>query len=266
MSDDVHSIVVATDLSPRSDRAIDRAFQLGREKEAAVHVVHVVEPESTISPLDVRRVLPDPSAKVDIRLPYGPAPRAIADTARSVNAGLIVTGVARFNTLTDFVTGTAVDHLVRNADCPVLVVKQRAQAPYQRLLVATDFSKGAKAALLAAARLFPNAELHLVHAYHVPFESRLKSQGVRDIALEEAEKKLEGLLSELPGDLLTRVKPKLASGETSRVIAQAVGELWPDLVVIGAHGVSGFVQATLGSVASDLLARVTPDTLVVPNR
>jgi nucleotide-binding universal stress UspA family protein len=259
----VRSILVATDLTSRSDRAVDRALELGREWNADVHVVHAIERDAPTTALDVRRVLPDPGAKASVSLPYGPAPKAITDTARELNADLLVTGVARYNDLGDYLLGTAVDHVVRHAAAPVLVVKQRVHGPYQRLLVASDFSKGAKAALLGAAALFPEARLHLVHAYHVPFESRIKSDDIREIARSEAQQQLDALLAELPEDLRGRVEPHLAAGEPGIVLDEVAGDVWPDLVVIGARGVSGLVQAALGSVASSLLQRIAADTLVV---
>ncbi|AYV48707.1 universal stress protein [Caulobacter flavus] len=263
MSQAVRSILVATDLAPRSDRAVDRALELGREWNADVHVVHAIERDAPTTALDVRRVLPDPGAKASVSLPYGPAPKAITDTARERGVDLLVTGVARYNDLGDYLLGTAVDHVVREAPCPVLVVKQRAHGPYQRLLIATDFSKGARAALLGAAALFPDARLHLVHAYHVPFESRIKSDDVRDIARSEAQGKLDALLADLPEDLRARIEPHLAAGEPGAVLDQVARDVWPDLVVIGARGISGLVQAALGSVASTLLQRIPVDTLVI---
>ncbi|MDG2527853.1 universal stress protein [Caulobacter endophyticus] len=259
----VRSILVATDLAPRSDRAVDRALELGREWNADVHVVHAIDRDAPTTALDVRRALPDPGAKASVSLPYGPAPKAITDTAREMAADLLVTGVARYNHLGDYLLGTAVDHVVRNAPCPVLVVKQRPHGPYRRPLIASDFSRGAKAALLAAAALFPEAPLHLVHAYHVPFENRVKSEDIRDIARAEAQDKLNALLADLPEEVRSRVKPHLAVGEPGGVLEQVAGKVWPDLVVIGARGISGLMQAALGSVASSLLERVHADTLVV---
>ena len=117
--------------------------------------------------------------------------------------------------------------------------------------------------MLGAAALFPEARLHLVHAYHVPFESRIKSDDIREIARSEAQQQLDALLAELPEDLRGRVEPHLAAGEPGIVLDEVAGDVWPDLVVIGARGVSGLVQAALGSVASSLLQRIAADTLVV---
>ena len=47
------------------------------------------------------------------------------------------------------------------------------------------------------------------------------------------------------------------------MLDEVAGEVWPDLVVIGARGISGLVQAALGSVVSSLLQRIAADTLVV---
>ncbi len=265
MTHPVRSILVATDLTSRSDRAVDRALELGREWSADVHVVHAIERDAPTTALDVRRVLPDPGAKASVSLPYGPAPKAITDTAREMGSDLLVTGVARYNDLGDYLLGTAVDHVVRNASAPVLVVKQRPHGPYQRLLIGSDFSKGAKAALLGAAALFPEAKLHLVHAYHVPFESRIKSEDVRDLARAEAQRKLDALLADpdLPETVRAKITPHLEPGEAGAVLDEVARQVWPDLVVIGARGISGFVQAAIGSVASTLLQRIGVDTLVI---
>ena len=41
---DERPIMVATDLSARDDRAVDRAIALGRSRHHRVHVVHVTRP------------------------------------------------------------------------------------------------------------------------------------------------------------------------------------------------------------------------------
>src|SRR3546814_4410211 len=79
---------------------------------------------------------------------------------------LIVTGVARYNSIGDYLLGTVVDHIVRRAQAPVLVGRRRPAHPYRRIVVATDLSDCSRAALLSAARLFPGADFTLVHAFH----------------------------------------------------------------------------------------------------
>ncbi len=55
----------------------------------------------------------------------------------------------------------------------------------------------------------------------------------------------------------------VAKGDVQTVMEQRVLRDAPDLVVIGSHGRSGWVQAPLGSQASNLLKRLPSDVLVV---
>lgn len=267
-------VLVATDLSARCDRAVDRAVMLANEWRTRLNVVHVLEAGSRVAEdfalakETVRAILPDPDADIDILLPKGSAPEEIARAARDSGSGIIVTGVARYNHVGDYLLGTAVDHVIRHADVPVLVVKQRPRGPYRRILAATDFSPPSRAALLKAAELFPDAAIDLVHAYHVPYEAWLNSEEVRAEVQEEAQHEMSAFLNDsaLPDSLRQRITPRLDYGETDRVMATALAESNADLVVLGTHGCSGLAHAAIGSTAESLLSWVKPDTLMVRQR
>src|SRR5690606_33810109 len=96
---------------------------------------------------------------VEILLVQGSAPRAIAETAAQAGADILLVGPARFNSLTDFVLGTAVDYLLRHASTPLLVVRDKPFNPYRHVLVAVDFSAPSAAALTVAAALFPSCSI-----------------------------------------------------------------------------------------------------------
>lgn len=261
-------VLVATDLSGRDDRALDRALQLARQQGTRASVVHVLaaghEPGEAMT-AEVRQSLADPAADVDILLPSGSAPATIAATADQCGAGLIVVGVARMTELRDYILGTAVDYVVRHARVPTLVVKRRPHKPYAKILIATDFSDGSRAALLAAAAQFPDARLDLINAYHVPFEGRIKSADVHDLAKSESERMMEEFLQHesIPQQLRSRVVVHIRKGQVEEAVRLAFGELETDLFAIGAHGASGFVHATIGSRAAALLRWAPMDTLVV---
>lgn len=265
------SVLVATDLSPRCDRAVDRAAQLAAEWGVRLKVVHVLDeaPKGEVSARltedAVRASLPDPDAQADILLPTGSPPSTIAATAEEQGSGVIVTGVARFNDMRDYVLGTAVDYIIRHASVPVLVVKQRPRAPYRTLLVATDLSDMSRAALVHAAALFPDAALHLVHAAQLPFETWLDSDQARIELQADAKHKLARFLEHpnVPQEVRDRVQLRIGYGEVATVLDEALAETGADLLVIGTEGASGLRQATLGSTTASLLAWVPQDTLVV---
>ena len=264
-------VLVATDLSARCDRAVDRAVVLADYWRVRLKVVHVLEAgskaaeELALAKESVRSVLPDPGADVDILLPAGSAPEEIASAASETGSGIVVTGVARYNHVGDYLLGTAVDHVVRNADVPVLVVKQRPHGQYGRMLVATDLSDCSRAALLEAAELFPDAAINLIHAYHVPYEGWLNSEEVRTEIGDEAQQAMSAFLNDpaLSDALRERITAKLDYGETATVVAKALEDSAADLVVLGTHGHGGLVHATIGSTAESLLSWVKPDTLMV---
>lgn len=214
----------------------------------------------------VRSVLPDPDADVEILTPTGSAPQAIADAARAQNAGLIITGVARYNSVGDYVLGTAVEKIIGQAAAPVLVVKQRPHGPYRRLLCAVDFSDHSGQALATALRLFPDREVIVLHAFHVPFESRQKDAYVREETEANIQREFAVFLKKcsLTEQERQRLNIRLGYGGVGRVIQDEIDRSGVDLVVFGTHGRGGFRQATIGSIASRLLQAVRPDTLVVP--
>ena len=264
-------ILVATDLSARSDRAVDRATMLAGQWGVRLLVLHALEPGSRLESnpelaVDlIRDVLPDPKADVDIISVTGPAPSLIVERAASAGCGLIVTGVGRFIHVGDCFIGTAVDHVVRCARVPVLVVKRRPHRRYSTIMVATDYSSCSKAALLAVAGMFQDAAIHLVHAYHVPYEGWLRSEEVKEDVTKSARVELEAFLQDqtIPDDVRVRVSTHLCHGEPHTVIGNMADELGADLVVLGTHGRGGFLPALVGSVAEALLRYVSRDTLMV---
>lgn len=264
-------VLVATDLSARSDRAIDRATMIAQQRGVRLLVLHALVPGSRLesrlveAEAAIRATLPDPRADVDVIPAMGSAPDMIVKASASADCELIVTGVARFNHVGDYFVGTAVDHVVRNAIAPVLVVKQRPHEPYGSILIATDYSSCSRAALLTAAALFPEAAIHLVHAYRVPYESWLPSDGVKEEMAAEAQKQLDAFVqaSDIPDVVRARINCHLGYGELPSVIADTANQINADLVVVGTHGRSGFLKAMIGSMAENLLRSVSADTLMV---
>jgi hypothetical protein len=69
------------------------------------------------------------------------------------------------NSLRTWLVGTTMEKIVRKGDRPVLAVKRPVRAPYDRVLVATDFSDPLRQALRLGLRLAPGAKIYLLHAY-----------------------------------------------------------------------------------------------------
>lgn len=263
-------VLLASDFTARSDRPLDRAIQLAEQRQGSLAIAHVLEKstkgdEAGISDR-LRAELPDAARHAELVVRKGSAPKVLGAIAAERASDLIVTGVARYNSIGDYFLGTAVDHIIRNADQPVLIARRRAVAPYGHLLVATDLSDCSRAALLAAAALFPDAAIRMVHAFHVPYEGWLKSDDIKADVRAEAQDELDAFLASIDAPVRSRLDAYVVEGEISSVVIQELSRTNADLLVLGTHGRSGFAHATIGSHAEALLAAVNVDVLMVRER
>lgn len=263
--------LLASDFTARSDRPLDRALWLTRKKGGRLVIAHVLEkgegdPDPAIAER-LRADLPQEARDAELVVRAGSAPTVLAQIASERGSDVIVTGVARYNNLGDYVLGTAVDYIVRNADVPVLIVRKRAAAPYAHMVVATDLSDCSRAAFLAAASLFPDAAITLVHAFHVPFQGWLSSGEVKRDMRTEAQSGLDAFLAHADvAPLKARIEALVDEGETGGVVVRQIKRTDASLLVLGTHGRSGFAHVTIGSQAEMLLAVVDVDVLMVRER
>ncbi len=268
------TIVVATDFSARADRAIDRSLLLSKSMNAKLRVIHaldLVEAE-TADHLELDRKMQDcvgtgteSGDNIEFAYPEGSPPKAIANACEAEDVALLAVGPARYNTLGDYFLGTAIDYVLRHTSKPVLVVKNRAAHAYSQIIAGTDFSVGSAHAIIEAARMFPDAAIHIVHAWHVPFSAWQQDRYVVDETAQGEAEKMEDFLSELMAreTRLAEATTELVQGTALQAINKGLKRDPTALVVLGSHGTSGFRQAAIGSVTSDLLRCVEADVLVV---
>lgn len=275
-------IVMATDLSARSDRALERAVRLANDRGAKLSIVHVIDDDLPEAVIEVQRstalqmigehvakLASDASPRPDINVVTGRPHAEIVELAARSRAQLIVLGLHRHGSNPDLFRGTTAERVIRAGSVPVLLVKDRVRGPYRRALVGVDFSDCSKIALTFALSFLPQASLHVVHAYDVPFAGFLRGEETRDLVRKQHQAELEALVAELgaapagQGEGARTVDCILQAGTVRDVINAQVERLQPDILVIGTHGRSGMARALLGSVAEDLLRDPPCDVLAV---
>ena len=286
----MRTLLVATDLSARSERALERALALAREAGAALVVVHVVDDDLPTALADAhadtaRGTLAErcdalaagerPAAaagegEVTIEVLHGRPHAEIRAAATRHGADLIVVGEHRRDGWRDMFRGTTAERVVRTCGVPVLLVREPVTAPYRRVLAAVDFSVFARRAVECALRLLPDADIELIHAFNVPFEGFLKGEDTRDQMVAEIDARFRKLLDEEMAGFLAHLDDAarhlhcvMQEGGVREVITARVQQTAPDLLVIGTHGKSGLAHAVLGSVAEDLLRSPPCDVLTV---
>lgn len=280
------TILMATDLSARSDRALERAVSLAEQHKARLVILNIIDEDLPSSVQDrVRdatlKEIQNSLDRVDGAEALSPSVEAIAgkdyrdilDHADAIAADLIVMGIHRNEAGNKPIAGTTMERVIRKGRQPVLVVPNRTQGVYKNVAVAVDFSAFSRIAIRQALSLAPGAEFNAIHSYHVPFGGFQRGRETRNAYRDEHERTLTQLIEEeletLIGSATKGTKPDILfhktvkQGETQSVIRSEVERLQPDLLVLGTHGRVGLTHALLGSIAESFLNNPPCDVLVV---
>lgn len=273
-------LLVATDLSARSDRAVERASLLAAERGARLTVLHVVDEDLPVRLAERHRdearqaiagqiaALPKPPKGIDTKIVIGRRSDEILRAAAADDVDLIVMGLHRNETSRPMFRGTTAEQVARHGHWPVLMVSQRAREAYRRVVVGIDFSVFSRRAVDAALRAAPAAEHHLVHAFAVPFAGFLGEGGGGAAGSRYARQMQESIRDEFAGFLAALARKPLhceeiiREGSPRQVLREEAERLKADLLVVGTHGRTGVAHAVLGSVAEDLLGTPPCDVLV----
>jgi nucleotide-binding universal stress UspA family protein len=143
----IRHVLFASDLSPESRRALDRAIAIASGLGARLTIVNILAPPIPIVPdwyvdaVTLGRLekqarewctrqlakLSERARKAGVRtqtlLKDGDAADQIVRTARSTRADLIVVGTHGRRGLPKFVLGSVADRVIRTASCPVVTVR-----------------------------------------------------------------------------------------------------------------------------------------------
>jgi nucleotide-binding universal stress UspA family protein len=286
------NILLATDLSARGDRALERALELARRHHARLTLLHVFEEfdESTLTygaralptwhrPPDATTImkqrirqglqsdLGEALDEAEILIEEGNPADVIQRVALSGQIDLVITGIAREGAFATrpVVLGKTVEQLLRHLPLPILIVRDRARGAYRHVVVATDFSGHSAHALQMAVRFFPSQPLYLVHASEVPYSTladdpNRHADHYREVRADQLKEFLDGVF--LPDEDRLRLVPVIEPGPPPRIIRDYVRTHGADLVVLGTHGRGAVMEAFLGSTAKSILAALPCDALV----
>lgn len=286
-------ILIATDFSPRANRAVKRAAVLARQHHAALELLHVVSRNSleTLARLygaeapefekklaasveDQLRhaagLLHDHyGIKVSHHMATGSAPGEIATHAKARGADLIVVGAHGESFMRDLFLGSTASKVLRKGSGPILVVRAEEHEPYKNVLVGVDFSEYSKRALAAALRVAPHASVSALHAVEITYEGRLRTAGAneediqryRAQVLDDARRQMDEFLRSCAG--VSKVSPVVAYGYPPVVIVERAATSHADLVVVGKRGGTEFEAALLGSVSKHVVYETQCDVLMV---
>ena len=282
-------ILFPTDGSDGAEAVFDHALDMADAHDATIHVVNVADTTHD-SVTQVRGEVIDALERAGAETVREAASRAsdhgvptvtevlqgepyqtVVDYAETYDIDLVIMPTHGRRGLKRFLLGSTTERVVRRSEVPVLTVRPdddvTVRHPYERVLVPTDGSASAAAALDVGVGVagVADAALHLVSVVDV---ARL---GV-DVRADVQTAALEAAAEDIVDEATTRaseagVDPAATSvefgGSVARTLQSYVADHDIDLVVVGTHGRTGFDRYVLGSVAESLVRTAPVPVLTV---
>jgi len=296
--------IVPFDFSEPARRALRWAFAIAGSARGGmkVAVVHAIEPTALAESDEFTALLEARArerllAECDALAPRGlrdgvpferecrvsdPVELVRSRVARA-NEALVVVGDRGLGAVGRAVLGSTTDRLLREIDCPMLVARgepEKGTRPIRSLLVATDFSRDARAAL-EAARLLCRADMDAdargpvrVELVHVVFPAPLLEVGERagmtatpmptpaagrelppaevaagEAALARALEDAASAFKSAVGDAAVEVSTRVERGDLLHAVAREAERAHASVVVLGRHPVGILERILTGSTA-----------------
>ncbi|KQB13929.1 universal stress protein [Rhodobacter capsulatus] len=279
-------IMLATDFSERSDRALRRSVILARQHGAALEIVHVIDDDRPRRIVDhevsdarhllgeMARTLKDMdgvacTTEVLLDDPFA----GILKAAGTPCPDLLVIGPHRRQVLRDAFVGTTAERAIRAVHCPIMMANGPPVGPWRHVLMTTDLSEQAGNALtrFLAAGIAGDAMRSILHVFDAP---ALRLAMSASMSKEGRHDYLEGLSREAWQDLaqfiaragVGHAEAVVRHEETTaaREILKTAEVLNADLIVVSTQGKGAAARMVLGSVAQQVLRDAQCDVLVMP--
>ena len=278
-------ILVATDFSPRSDRALRRGILLARQNSTELLLTHVVDDDQPQRLIDVEKreaaallhelastLRESDGIDCENQVAIGDAFQGIVRMAEETGVDLLILGPHRRQVLRDVFIGTTAERVLRSSRVPVLLANGVPASPYRKVLIATDFSDYSYFAAVTAQQLGLLATVDII-ALHVmdPIESGPVTRAA--MTMKEVDDQAAKLTQRLTDELsafarklgvvagLRVIRPSEES--TPMAINNYAKDTKADLIVVGTRAHSGFEKWLLGSVAEGVLGNAEMDVLAV---
>lgn len=273
------SILAATDLSTTGNHAVERAAMLAaRSGIAQMRVLHVLERPLLSSPspeagAKARRTLGEIATelgrengvRLDPRVATGRPLQVISDESKRCD--LVVLGASRNHALRDLFLGSTTERLLTKTPASLLIVRNRPQGEYRRVLVAVDFSEFDDDVLAFARGIAPEARFDLMHVFDTRLEGKMRYAGVNPDAITEyrsrtwemAMRDMSFVADRIPG----RPRTLVVNGHIASNVLREGRTAGADLIVVGHRPRSWLSNWVMHRVASEVLPHAHTDVLVV---
>jgi nucleotide-binding universal stress UspA family protein len=273
------NILVATDFSPVSHRALDYAISLARRYDSHLYVTHVISadayplaaPEVTVGLVETQRRTAENKIQemlfsgqlndvpYDILVEEGGLWPAIEKVIEKQGIDLVVVGTHGIGAVQKLVIGSGAEQIFRQCSQPVLTVGpgvnggDRPDMVFKHILLPTDFGPGCEREIAYAFSIGQehNATVTLLHV--VRHLDDYSDDGLT-LKRESVKNQLQSLVPS-GGETWCETKFRLAVGDPAAEILRYAEDTRADLIVMGAKARAGLAGHVPGTTAYKVVSK-----------
>ncbi len=288
-------ILVATDFSECSRVALDIGLSASKCMETKLYVLHTIEKlphdyrhllSSTAHSNMKQKLEEEAMNKIKAMLPeellgsedivpivrFGKPFLEIIEVAKEKDVDIIAIGTHGRAGVDRVILGSVAERVVRDAHCPVMVVKSEKYVGFKKIIVSIDFSDCSRLALeyAAATARAHKSKLTILHVYEESFVKPYVNAANSEEEAEEIIKAIERVNESKYDEFLKTIdlsgveyEKLLKKGIPETDIAETAMEQQTNLIVMGTHGRSGIKHILIGSTAEEVVRNAPCDIVVV---
>ena len=291
----LNRILVATDFSPGSRMAADRAARLAKQFGADLSLVHATPDWSLFSRwtsaseehhdiitthaheamrAEVDRLANELGVDAHSEVQLGRASRVITRVASTYHPDLIIAGARGEHQpkVSPEAFGGTTLKLLMHTEHPLLLVRGWDPKPYHVSIAAVHDACGiSKRVVLWASSLVGTGDCHVMHAYDVPYIERTRASAVSEASINESVLATESVAQRIVRDVVKSAAPEthihlhVVRGSPLGCLVTEIARCQPALVVLGRQE-AGASEAfdPFGTEGLRMAYHCPVDTLVVP--
>jgi nucleotide-binding universal stress UspA family protein len=266
----LEKLLLATDTSLYSEGAVREAINFAKKCKSKLYAMSVIEMFTEMETLGknvyeqeeirVGKHLEEIKARAaaegvgcEVLVHFSDSPHVpIVEEAREKKVDMIILGRRGTKGLAKLLIGEVASKVIGSAPCDVLIVPRAARIEYKHILVATDGSAHAKAAVAKAVDIAKRCG-----------GSVIALSAVRD---ESERKEAEQYVAEaagMAGKEGVPIETMTPTGRSFNVIVETAGGRGVDLIVMGTYGRTGIKKALMGSATEKVIGSAGCGVLVV---
>jgi len=257
-----HSFLGGLRFDRFKDKSSERSARQERQQEQATNLV-----ETTIRELSTAKL------EMEVLVRWGNPAEVILKVAKESGASLIVMGSKGLTDSKQFFLGSVVQKVMRYTSTSILLVKKET-ASINRVLLATDGSGNSEIAARFLLNLpLPRSQVVLATAVQSYIEAFIKTPTLNLQANQETIAQLQAGEEEEALKIISKIEQLFSRGHyktlslvmrggAAESILGAAKEYNPDLITLGARGLTGIGSFLLGSVAERVAAHAECSVLI----